>query len=118
MTSLYYPPCFDSQLAGSKLTFTINGTTTPQNTYQDEALTTPHANPVVADASGLFPKIYLDPRAPSYRVRWTTAANVLIYQIDGYPSNQNIGGIFRLESVTPTLLFYDTDGTVNQRKME
>lgn len=118
MTSLFYPPQFASLLAGSKLTFTITGTTTPQNTYTDEALTVASSNPVVADSNGLFAKIYLDPRAPSYRVKWTTSANVLIYQVDGYPSNQNTGGIFRLEATVPTLLFYDTDGTVNQRKMK
>lgn len=118
MTSLYYSPRLISGVAGSKLTFTATGTVNPQNIYQDEALTTPHTNPVIADSSGTFAPIYLDPRLPSYRVKWTTSANVLIDQRDGVPSNQNIGGIFRLESVTPTLVFYDTDGTVNQRKLK
>jgi hypothetical protein len=66
----------------------------------------------------VFAPIYLDPRLPSYRVKYTTSADVLIYQIDGYPSNQNTGGVFRLQSTTPTLIFYDTDGTTNQRKMK
>lgn len=117
MTSLFTPPKFDGRLAGSKLTFTITGTTTPQNTYTDEALTVASSNPVVADANGLFAPIYLDPRLPSYRVKYTTSANVLIYQVDGYPSNQNTSGAFRVEAIAPTLLFYDTDGTANQRKM-
>lgn len=117
MTSLYYPPKFDSGLAGAKLTFTITGTTTPQNTYTDEALTVESSNPVVADANGVFAPIYLDPRAPSYRVRYETAAGVLIYQQDGVPSNQNTGSSVSLQSITPYVQFYDTDGVANQRKM-
>ncbi len=117
MTSLYYPPNFASLLPGSKLFFYITGTTSPQNTYTDEALTVANANPVVADANGLFPVIYMDPRSPSYRVRWETAAGVSLYQRDGYPSNQNIGGIFRLESITPTLIWYQTNAGADQRKM-
>jgi hypothetical protein len=116
VTTLFYPPKFASELAGSKLTFTQTGTTTPQNTYQNEVLSTPHANPVVADAAGVFAPIYLDPTLPSYRVRWTTAADVLIYQADGVPSNQNTSTGSRIESTAPQLLLYDTDGTSNQRK--
>jgi hypothetical protein len=116
MTALFYPPKFNSELAGSKLTFTQTGTTTPQNTYQEEALSTPHANPVIADAAGVFAPIYLDPSLPSYRVRWTTAADVLIYQSDGVPSNQSTSTSSRIVSTTPQLLLYDTDGTSNQRK--
>ena len=48
-------------LPGSKLTFTQTGTTTPQNTYTDVDLTTPHSNPVVADSDGVFAAIYFDP---------------------------------------------------------
>jgi len=44
----------------------LTGTTTPTDTYTDNALTTTHANPVVADAGGQFPAIYLDP-AVTYR---------------------------------------------------
>jgi|GEM_PF-4977791 len=52
--------------AGAKLNFYLTGTTTRTDTYQDNALTTPHANPVVADAAGQFAPIYLDP-AITYR---------------------------------------------------
>ncbi len=117
MTSLYYPPKYVG-IANAKLTFTVTGTTNPQDVYTNEALTIAHSNPVQADANGVFAPIYLDPRGPSYRVKYTTSADVLIYQIDGYPSNQNIGGIFRLEDDTPELLFYDVDGVANQRKLK
>lgn len=117
MTSLFQLPKV-SGLANSKLTFTATGTTVPQDIYQDEGLTTPHTNPVVADINGIFAPIYLDPALPSYRVKYTTSADVLIYQSDGIPSNQNKTTSMRLESAFPELVFYDTDGTVDQRKVK
>lgn len=116
MTSLFYPPKFASLIPGSKLTFTITGTTTPQNTYTDESLLVASSNPVVADAFGVFAPIYLDPTLPSYRVKWTTAANVLIYQTDNYPSSQSTTTNQRIVSTSPSVLLFDTDGTSNQRK--
>lgn len=73
-------------LAGAKLTFSATGSSTLQNTYSDIALTTPNENPVVADANGVFGKIYLDPGLPNYRVKLTTIADVLLYQEDDIPS--------------------------------
>lgn len=116
MPSLFYPPKFDAGLAGAKLTFTQTATTTPQNTYTNTALTIAHANPVVADSNGVFAPIYLDPTLPPYRVKYTTSADVLIYQVDDYPSNQNVQQSMRLESTNPNMVLYDTDGTANQRK--
>lgn len=46
-------------LNGAKLYFYEVGTSTPKDTYSDEALTTVNTNPVVADASGRFGDIYL-----------------------------------------------------------
>jgi hypothetical protein len=51
---------------GAQLTFYVSGTTTPAPIYTSSALTTEHANPVVANGAGRFPSIYLDP-AVSYR---------------------------------------------------
>jgi hypothetical protein len=118
MTSLFTPPKFESTRAGAKLTFSQTGTSTLQNTYQDVALTTPHANPVVADSNGVFAPIYLDPTLPNYRVTYTTSADVLVYQVDGVPSNQGVQQSLRLQSTAPSVFLYDTDGTVNQRKFE
>lgn len=103
-------------LPGAKLHFFQTATTTPQNTYQDDARATPHANPVVADANGVFAPIYLDPTLPAYRVRLTTSADVQLFQYDGIPSNQNTQQSIRLESTNPNIVLYDTDGTANQRK--
>lgn len=101
---------------GAKLYFFQTGTTTPQNTYQDNARATPHANPVVADADGTFPAIYLDPTLPDYRARLTTSADVQLEQWDGVPSNQNTQQSVRLESTNPFVFLYDTDGTSGSRK--
>jgi hypothetical protein len=69
--------------AGAKLYFFENATSTPQNTYQDAGLATPHAHPVVADAAGKFDPIYLDPSLV-YRVTLTDSAGVVQ---DGYPKD-------------------------------
>ena len=66
-------------IAGAKLTFSATGSSTLQNTYSDIGLTTPNANPVIADGNGVFSKIYLDPGLPNYRVKLTTSADVLLY---------------------------------------
>jgi microcystin-dependent protein len=52
----------DSQgrpLSAGKLYFFQAGTSTPQNAYQDVALTIPHANPMTLDASGRISAFYL-----------------------------------------------------------
>ena len=111
MASLFYLPkaiplSGGAVLPGSKLTFSISGTSTLQNTYSDSALTTPHANPVVADAGGVFEPIYLDPSLPDYRVTLLTSADVQIYQVDNYPSNVGGGGEdLRLVGAAPEIFF-------------
>lgn len=103
-------------LPGAKLAFSQTGTNTPQNTYQEEALSTPHANPVIADANGLFPAIYLDPRLGSYRAVLKTSADVVVSTWDGISPNQTTSTSSRLESTNPNVFLYDTDGTVDSRK--
>jgi hypothetical protein len=46
-------------LSGGLLYFFAASTTTPQSAFQDIALTIPHPNPVVLDASGRVPMFYL-----------------------------------------------------------
>src|SRR5688572_30526360 len=67
-------------LPGAKLYFYVSGTDTPQNTYSDASLTTPNANPVIADGAGTFPAIVLG-TAP-YKVRLTTAEDVVVWTVD------------------------------------
>lgn len=47
-------------LSGAKWYFYENGTTTLKDVYQDQAKTSTHANPVIADANGRFPDIWLE----------------------------------------------------------
>lgn len=72
-------------LPGALLYFYENGTSTPKVVYQDIALTTPHAHPVIADSAGNFPPIFLD---GTYRVELKNAAGVTQ---TGWPVD-NIGG--------------------------
>jgi hypothetical protein len=45
-----------------------------------------------------------------------TSADVLVYQVDDVPSNQNTQQSVRMESTNPFLFLYDTDGTSGSRK--
>lgn len=67
--------------AAAYISFTLTTTTTNTDTYQDNALGTPHANPVVADAAGQFAAIYLDPDI-TYRARIYDADDNLLDDVD------------------------------------
>ena len=67
-------------LSGAKLNFYTTGTSTPLDTYSDDALTTPNANPVVADSAGRFGEIFL--QALEYKVVLTDADDVTIWTAD------------------------------------
>lgn len=66
---------------GGLLNFYTTGTTTRLNTYADSGLVTPNANPVVADANGLFSSIYLSDNT-LYKVVFTTSAGATIWTVD------------------------------------
>jgi len=66
---------------GAKLTFAVSGTSTPKDTYSDEALTTANANPVVADADGVFGDIWATDGA-RYKVTLTDKNDVQIWEAD------------------------------------
>lgn len=70
-------------LNGALLYTFLTGTTTPTPTYTTSSLGTPLANPVVADSSGLFPEIFLDP-AVTYRFQLKTAGGSLVQDIDPF----------------------------------
>ncbi len=62
---------------GAKLYSRLNATTTPSPLYTTAALNVAHTNPVVADAAGMFPAIYL--AALNYEMQLTDSlGNVLI----------------------------------------
>lgn len=78
-------------LAGAKAYFYQSGTSTPVTVYSDAAATTPHATPVVADGSGVFPAIYAAGSA-AMKVNVTTASGAAV---PGYPRD-------------PVVIFSDT----------
>jgi len=52
---------------GALLEFFISGTSTPKDTFTTEVLNIANTNPVVADANGVFPDIWL-PDGARYKV--------------------------------------------------
>lgn len=103
-------------MPGAKLTFSMTGTSTLQNVYQDVDLTVAHLNPVTADNDGVFPLIYLDPSLPNYRATLKTAAGVQVDQQDDIPSNETTGQSLRLKSAAPEIILEETDGSLNNKK--
>ena len=99
-------------LPGAKLTFTATGTTTPQNTYTDVVLATPHANPVIADSEGVFAPIYFNPSFGDYRVKLDNSADALIYQVDDIPASQS-GQSLTLEDAAPFIDLIETGVAAN-----
>jgi hypothetical protein len=74
---------FDAQgkpLSGGKLYFFQAGTSTPQNSYQDVALSLVNANPITLDASGRVPAFYL--ADGQIKIRLTDQAGVTILAVD------------------------------------
>lgn len=79
-------------LAGGKAFFYLSGTTTLEDVFEDDGLTTPLANPVIADSAGFFPElVYLDP-TKEYRVVIKTSADVTIAKYSADPINEVVGG--------------------------
>jgi hypothetical protein len=70
--------------SGFKLYFYDAGTTDARDTYTSNTYATPLSNPVIADASGYFPVIWT---TGDYKVRLTTAADVLVWEADNYTND-------------------------------
>lgn len=69
-------------MAGAKLYFYTTGTNTPQDTFSESDLDPSHVNtnPVVADANGLWPAIYLG--VTEYKAILKTSADVALQTLD------------------------------------
>lgn len=76
-------------LSGAKLRFYNPGTTTPRTVYTDAALTIAHSQPVLSDAAGNFPRVYLSPG--SYKRTLHTAADVLRSSEDNIDPGLGLG---------------------------
>jgi hypothetical protein len=79
---------------GAKLYFYLNETTTLTTVYTTSALSVAHANPVVADASGVFPSIFADT---------ALAFSIALTDADGAP----IVGLRNRDNVTATTFYGD-----------
>jgi hypothetical protein len=89
-------------VANAKLYLYQAGTTTTFVSYQDGAFTTPHAQPIEANGSGVLPAIHINPAsATNHRQVLKTEAGATIYDEDNLPSNPSF-----LNSLVPL-----TDGT-------
>lgn len=94
-------PVFDpgtgAQAGGAKAYFYVGGTSTPQPVYTADDGATPHTWPVVADANGVFPFVFVPYGTFGFRV--TTAGgtaispNVLTVQNPAPPDSGGGGGI-------------------------
>ena len=101
--------------AAAKAAFYLTGTTTPQNTYSDAGLSSANTNPVVADANGRFPDIYLS--AARYKVVLTTSADVAIDTLDPVDATSQLIAQTSAPGTTYPFLRYHntTDGHVYRR---
>lgn len=88
-----------SPYAGALRNFYQTGTTTRITTYQDAAASTPHTNPVEADANGVFPPIFIS-YGGGIKVIDTTAAGVTLRTVD--PVYATGGGAISANGVTFT----------------
>lgn len=84
MANLYTPSldrATDSNgvpVSGAKMYFYLTETSTPQDTYTDGDGLFVSTNPVVADSSGMFDPVFLDPTVV-YRVRLTNSTGSEVY---------------------------------------
>lgn len=81
---VFMPFALDSNheiVSGAEAYFFQRGTTTPIDVYSDEAATTLHTQPVVADSSGVFPAVYT---TSALKMDVRTPGGV---SLPGYPSD-------------------------------
>lgn len=71
----------DVRAAGARAYFFAAGTLTPLTAFKDNALTTPHAHPLEADAAGRMPAVFLALASP-YKERVETATGTLLWEVD------------------------------------
>ena len=67
--------------AGGTLGFYLSGTSTPANTYQDDALVTPNLNPLPLDSAGNCGNVFLDPNIV-YKVVLTDSSGNQVWTYD------------------------------------
>lgn len=91
----------DKTFAGAKATFFDAGTTTPATVYSDDALTIPHASPLVAGADGLWPEIFVS--GASFKAVVVYSDDTTCYTLDPCPKSSAFGSAASSISFAPTV---------------
>jgi len=88
---------------GAKAYFFDANTTSPRTVYRDSGLGVSHDHPVVANAAGIFPAVFLP--GGDYRLRVTDAFGVTIWDVDGITApTASLSADTGAGSTDPTLL--------------
>lgn len=86
--------------SGGTLSFYVSGTSTPQNTYSNQALSIPNPNPVTLDSAGRAGAVFLNNAA--YKVVLADAlSNVIWTQDPVYTSDYSTPGAFLIFAGNP-----------------
>lgn len=98
MSSRFVVPFADvgdgiSPADGAKLDFFDSGTSNRKDTYSDESLTTANANPVIADADGVFGDIWMED-GDRYKVALNDKNDVQIWETDPVKAGSSSGADF------------------------
>ncbi|PHS60953.1 MAG: hypothetical protein COB12_12555 [Flavobacterium sp.] len=80
--------------SGAKLFFFETGTSTPKDTFSDSAATTPNANPVISDSTGVFADIFI---VGTQKVVLKDKNDVQIWEAD--PVNEFVTGSGQADNV-------------------
>lgn len=113
MAGRFYLPrstAFDANgdpISGAKLGFFESGTTTPLDTFSDDALTVANTNPVIADSAGRFGDIFL--QQADYKVELSDASDNVIWTSDPVRADSPKSSDVR-EVTTTTVLDTSDDG--------
>lgn len=94
----------DALVPGAKLYVYVNGTTTPAAIYAEVGLSTPLANPVVANSSGQFVSIWADAGTEAVPVLYTLS-------ITG-PAGESIGNPSVFDDYRPSVDYVAADAAV------
>lgn len=111
--------------AAAKLYTYRAGTTTNLATYTTNALSVALSNPIVADANGLFPAIYIDPDSGyDLRVILKTSAGVTIYDEDNIPrattsfQAATFANSAMVSGIEPRIILNETDAGSDLKKYD
>ncbi len=95
--------------AGAQVFIYQTGTTTPVTTYADSGLTTPNANPIIADANGQV--VFYMPTTTAIKIVMETAGGTLIKTLDPVFPVANFTGATGAEATLPSASTTDLGST-------